>query len=161
MALTFTISESETYSEADVKAVMKNTYEDIIGFANRDMITYSTAKTWIEDLIFILNKNALKFFEIKIYTAGGTWLKAYRYEVSSGYFVSSAPSGGINYFDFPDNSHATLYAELDYANRNATEVNRILHEERGWGTGAASQGIIQKERSYVSGNLALNRSVIQ
>jgi len=59
MATTFSISASETYSEADVKAVMRSTYEDIIGFANRGFITYDSAKSWIEDLIFILNEEVL------------------------------------------------------------------------------------------------------
>lgn len=161
MAWTFTISESETYSEADVKVVMRSTYEDIIGFANRGIITYSAAKKWIEDVIFIMNKKSLKFFEIKLFNSSNKWIRTYRYEVASGFLVSNSLSGGINYFDFPDGTWATLYAELDYTNERANEVNRILHEERGWGYGSATQGTLQRERSYVSGNLALNRSIIQ
>lgn len=161
MYSTFTISETETYSEADVKAVMKNTYEDIIGFANRGIITYSAAKKWIEDIIFILNQKCLKFFEIKLFDNDNKWIETYRYEVSSGSFISGSPSGGIDYFKYHSGTLGSLFASLDYDSENATEVNRILHEERNWGIGTASQGNAQKERSYVSGNLALNRSIIK
>ncbi len=161
MYTTFTISATETYSEADVKAVMRNTYEDIIGFANRGITAYSTAKSWIEDIVFILNRKALKFFEIKIYDSNHNRIETYKYEVSSGTFVSGSSSGGIDYFKYPTGAYATLYAELDYLSENGTEVNRILREERGWVTGSATEGIGQKERSYVSGNLALNRSLIK
>lgn len=161
MSTTFTISATETYSEADVKAVMKNTYEDIIGFANRKIISYDRAKGWIEDLIFILNRKCLSFFEIKLYDKDGKWIETYRYEVSSGSFVSGSSSGGIDYFKYPEGTTAGLLASLDFSNENANEVNRILKEERGWGTGSASSGTAQKERSYVSGDLALNRSLIK
>ena len=160
MVTTFTISATETYSEADVKAVMRSAYEDIIGFANRGMVTFSSAKSWIEDLIYILNKKALKFFEIQLYDSNNRWLKTYKYEVSSGYLTNSA-SGGINYYEFPSGSYAKLFASLDFSKQNAEEVNRILHEERGWGYGSQSQGSVTQEKTYVSGNLSLNRSVIQ
>lgn len=161
MATTFTVSETETYSEADVKAVMKNTYEDIIGFANRKIITYDRAKGWIEDLIFILNRKCLNFFDIKLYDKDNNWIETYRYEVSSGSFVSGSASGGINYFKYPEGTKAGLYADLNFSHENGSEVNRILREERGWGTGSASEGSAQKERSYVSGDLAINRSLIK
>ena len=160
MATTFTISATETYSEADVKAVMRSTYEDIMGFANRGIITYDRAKNWVEDLIFILNKKALKFFEIQLYGSNNKSIKTYRYEVSSGGLTSST-SGGIYYYDFPTGTYAKMFASLDYTKDTANEVYRVLHEERGWGHGAASEGIAQRERSYSSGNLTLNRSVIQ
>jgi hypothetical protein len=159
--MTFTISETETYSEADVKTVMRNTYEDIIGFANRGIITYTRAKSWIEDLIFILNKQSLKFFEIRLYTSAGVWIETYRYDVSSGYFVTGSSSGGIDYFKYANGTIAGMYAELDFSNKNAKEVDRILREERGWGTGSATSGSAEKERSYVSGSLAINRSIIK
>lgn len=160
MSTTFTVSATETYSEVDVKVVMRHTYEDIIGFANCGIITYSSAKSWIEDLIFIMNRKALKFFEIQLYKSDHVWIKTYHYDVVSGYLVSNSPSGGINYYDFPAGAYGKLFAELDCSSGNSSEVDRILHEDRGWGYGSASKGTQQKERSYVSGNLGLNRSVI-
>ena len=161
MATTYTVSETESYSEADVKAVMKNAYEDIIGFANRGIITYARAKGWIEDTIFILNRKCLKFYEIQLYDKNDTWIETFRYDVVLGGFFSSSASGGINYYKYPDGTKAVFFADLNWSHENAQEVNRSLHEERGWGYGSPSVGNAQVERNYVNGNLALKRSLIQ
>lgn len=161
MSTTFTVSETESYSEADVKAVMKNAYEDIIGFANIGVITYTRAKGWIEDTIFILNRKCLKFYEIQLYDKNNSWIESFRYDVVLGGFFSSSASGGINYYKYPEGTKAVFYAELDELNQNYQEVNRILHEERGWGYGSASAGTAQIERNYVNGNLTLKRSLIK
>ncbi|MFI5172907.1 MAG: hypothetical protein ACHQFW_10980 [Chitinophagales bacterium] len=136
MYTTFTISGTEVYSEADVKAVMKNAYEDIIGFANRGIISYSRAKTMIEDLIFILNRKCLKYFEIRLFNSNNIRIEAFRYEVVVGNFLAGSNSGGINYFKYPEGTKASLYAELDWSHNDASEVDRVLHEERNWGYGA-------------------------
>ena len=48
MSETFTVSNTEAYTEADVKAVMQNTYEDILGFANRKLVDYSNLVEQLE-----------------------------------------------------------------------------------------------------------------
>ena len=53
---TYTFTGTQTYSVSDVKAVMQNTFEDIVGFANRDMVDFDKAKTWIDDLTYLLNQ---------------------------------------------------------------------------------------------------------
>ncbi len=98
MTTSYTFSGTDTYSVSDVKAVMQNTYEDIIGFANRQLVEYNYAKSWIEDLTYLLNKRALKSFELQLYNSAGTRFKTYRYEVNTwGVVSSSDKSGGINY----------------------------------------------------------------
>lgn len=161
MSTTFTVSETESYSEADVKAVMKNAYEDIIGFANTGVITYTRAKGWIEDIIFILNRKCLKFYEIQLYDKNDKWIETLRYDVVLGSFFSSSVSGGIDYYKYPEGTKAGFFAGLDWSHENVQEVNRVLHEERNWGYGSPSVGTAQAERNYVNGNLALKRSLIK
>ncbi|MFV8366830.1 hypothetical protein [Flavobacterium sp. XS1P27] len=157
---TYTFSGTESYSESDVKAVMQNTYEDIIGFANRQIISYVRAESWIEDLTYILNQKVVKFFEIQINNASGTKFMSYKYTVDNyGYLSTGAASGGINYFAIPSGCSATLYVDLDFSKFNATVVNDNLRK-RGWGTGSALQGTETQDRNYISNNLRLQRSII-
>lgn len=157
---TYTFSGTETYSESDVKAVMQNTYEDIIGFANRQIITYACAANWIEDLTYVLNQKVVKFFEIQINNASGLKFMSYKYTVDTyGYLSTGAASGGINYFAIPSGCSATLYVDLDFSKSNVIAVNEIL-KGRGWGTGTALKGFESHDRNYVSNNLRLQRSVV-
>lgn len=160
MSTSYTFTGTDTYSVSDVKAVMQNTYEDIIGFANKEIITYQRAKGWIDDLTYMLNEKVIKFFEIQLYDKAGTLYKSYRYLVDTyGYLSTGSMSGGINYYSFPDGTKAILYADLDFSKTNAARVNEELNR-RGWGTGSAMEGTQTYERSYVSNNLQLKRSVI-
>lgn len=159
---TFTVSNTETYTEANVKAVMQNTYEDIIGFANRKLVDYSRVKSWIEDLVYLLNKRILKSFEIQLYDSVGQKFKAYKYQVNMyGYIDSGSSSGGINYFEIPDGTKFVLFADIDFSNSKIEEVKKYLYEERGWGSnGSPMQGTSSFERSHSSGSLELKRYVI-
>lgn len=157
---TYTFSGTESYSESDVKAVMQNTYEDIIGFANRQIITYARAESWIEDLTYVLNQKVVNFFEVQIKNTSGQKFMSYKYTVDTyGYLSTGAASGGINYYAIPSGCSASLYVDLDFSKSKTTGVNEELHR-RGWGTGAALQGNESHERNYVSNNLRIQRSVV-
>lgn len=162
MSETFTISNTEVYSEADVRAVMQNTYEDIIGFANRKLVDYSRIKSWVEDLVYLLNKRILKSFEIQLYNSLGQKFKSYKYLVNTyGYIDSGSSSGGINYFEIPDGTKFGLFADIDFSHAKIEEVKKYLFEEREWGSnGSPMQGTSSFERSHSSGNLELKRYVV-
>lgn len=158
-AITFT--GTDTYTVADVKAVMQNTYEDIIGFANKGIISYDRAKGWINDITYLLNEKLLKSFEIQLYNSAGTKFQSYKYTVSVGGHLSSGSlSGGINFWSIPAGSTAGLFADMDYGKPNSTSVNEEL-ERRGWGhNGSPLTGNESSERDYISNSLKLSRSVI-
>lgn len=162
MSTSFTFSGTDSYSVADVKAVMQNTYEDIIGFANRQVVEFHAAKSWIEDLTYLLNNRALKSFELQLYNASGIRYKSYRYDVNAfGLVYSSDKSGGINYWEIPTNTKVRLFAELDQTSSAYQTVLQELTQNRGWGTnGSAMDGTASYERTYGSGSLQLKRSVI-
>ena len=161
MSTTYTFSGTETYSVSDVKAVMLNTFEDIIGFANRNMVDFEQAKKWIDDLTYMLNKKALKAFELQLFS-GTSRFKSYRYEVSSFGVVSSGDqSGGINYYAIPSSTKVGLFADLNKDSNNYNETLNELLNNRGWGSnGSAMTGSAIHERNYVSNALQLKRSVI-
>jgi hypothetical protein len=157
----FTFTGTDSYTEADVKAVMQNTYEDIIGFANRGIITYDRAKNWIEDITFTLKAKVLKSFEIQLYNASGTRFQSYKYAVNVGGYLSSGnTSGGIIFWSIPAGTTAGLFADIDNSLSSAASVNEELGR-RGWGTnGTPLIGNQTSERDYISNNLKLSRSII-
>jgi hypothetical protein len=157
---TYTFTGTETYTTTDVKVVMQNTYEDIIGFANREIITFEKAKNWIDDLTYILDKKAMDFFEIQLRDKNNVWYKTYKYDVdTNGYLGTGAASGGISYYSLPEGTKATLLVSLDESKPNAKDVREELNK-RGWGTGTASVGNSTAERNYINNSLQLSRSVI-
>jgi len=162
MSETYTIANSEVYSEANVKAVMQNTYEDIIGFANRRLVDYSIVKHWVEDLVFLLNERVLKSFEIQLYNSADVRFKAYRYVVNSyGNIDSGSSSGGINYFEIPDGTKFGFLADVDFTKSNAEKIKKYLFEDKNWGQdGSSMQGTASFERSHSSGSLELKRYII-
>lgn len=161
MSTSYTFTGTATYSVSDVKAVMQNTFEDIVGFANRSFITFDRAKTIIDDLTYILKNKALSAFEIQL-SRGGSRFQSYRYEVGvAGYINSGDASGGINYWALPTDTQVQVYAELDNGSATYNTVLNELQNNRGWGSnGTAMEGNAQTERSYVSNSLQLKRSVI-
>lgn len=146
---------------SDVKAVMQNTFEDIVGFANRELMSYDRVKQIIEDLTYILKNKALRSFEIQLYQ-GDKRFKSYRYEVcASGLISSGDDSGGINYFAIPAGTVIGLYAELNPSSTSYFDVLHELHKNRHWGNnGTAMEGNASYERNYISNSLQLKRSVI-
>lgn len=162
MSTSNTFSGTDSYSVADVKAVMQNTYEDIVGFANKQLIDYGRAQSWIEDLTYLLNEKALSSFEIQLYNESGNRFQSYRYDVSvSGLIISNGQSGGISYYEIPSNTSVRLFANLNEGTSNYAKVLRELLDNRGWGSnGSAMTGNTSYERSYASGSLQLKRSVI-
>lgn len=160
---TFTFTGTATYSVADVKAVMQNTFEDIVGFANRGMIldpSFDNAKKWIDDLTFLLNQKILRSFELQIYH-NLMPIKAYRYDVEmNGYISTGSQSGGIDFFSFPEGAKVFLFADLDES--DYPKYQRVMEElhKRGWGTRSPMNGTATLERTYASNSLQLKRSVI-
>jgi hypothetical protein len=162
MEETYTIANTEVYSASDVKAVMQNTYEDIIGFANRKLIDYSRVKSWIEDLVFLLNEEVLKSFEIQLYNSSNIRFRAYRYVVNTyGYINSGSSSGGINYFEIPNGTVFGLSVDVDFTKANAGKIKKHLYIDRNWGKdGTSMEGTSLFERSHSSGSLELKRYVV-
>jgi hypothetical protein len=158
---TYTFTGTETYTEADVKAVMQNTYEDIIGFANKGIITYERAENWINDITYLLKEKVLKSFEIQLYNSDGTKFQSYKYVVfSNGYLSTGSLSGGINYWAIPTGTRAGLFADMNFDLPNSNAVNKEL-SSRGWGNnGSPLMGNELSERDYISNNLRLQRLII-
>lgn len=159
---TYSFTGTDTYTVADIKVVMQNTYEDIIGFANAEFIEYSDAEKWIEDLTYLLKENLLIFFEIQLYDSSGIWFKSYKYSVdTNGYLTTGRESGGILHMAIPKGTRIGLFANFDRDQKNSQKVLDELVTNRGWGTsGSSKTGTEVVERNYTSNSLNLKRSVI-
>jgi hypothetical protein len=158
---TYTFTGTDSYSVADVRVVMQNTYEDIIGFANKGIINYEQAKKWIEDLTYLLSEKVLRSFEVQIYNSTNEKFQSYKYTTSNdGYLTSGSQSGGINYWAIPTGSKAGLFVDINFQLPKSAKVKEEL-ARRGWGfDGSPLIGTEINERSYVSNNLKLQRSFI-
>ena len=111
---TATRSQTNTYSEARLHAVMPEVGADFINMAGADIITFATATRWSEELLFVLQHQAARGFQIQLNCPGRTPI-ALDYRVSSdGTVRESSTAGGINYYALPAGTRATLFVDLNF-----------------------------------------------
>jgi hypothetical protein len=153
-ASTYTVTS--TYSESAAKAVMKCVYDDFICFTIFNLASESTVTKWKRDLLYMMDKEALKHFDLK-FSAGSP--KGFRYTVSSdGSLTENSSSGGINYFAYPAGTTVNIVVALDEASPNYSEVLRELTLNRGWGSGGIFlNGNPQRDRAYSNANYGVIR----
>jgi hypothetical protein len=146
-ALTATRSNSSSYTDARLRAVMPEVGGDFYSLAAAGIITFDTATAWTEDLLYVLQYQAATGFQVQLVCAGRAPI-ALDYRVSSdGTIQESGTSGGIDYFALPAGTRATLFVSLNRASRNIATVD-VYTARRGWGTGQAVQGPITRDRAY-------------
>jgi hypothetical protein len=145
---TATRSQTNTYTDARLRAVMPEVGADFMGPAAAGLITFERANKWTEELTFILQNRAAHGFQIQLRCAGRSTI-ALDYRVSSdGSVRESSTAGGINYFALPAGTTASLFVELDFTARNIAIVREYLRQH-GWGMdGQAVQGTPLRDRVY-------------
>jgi hypothetical protein len=88
----------------------------------------STEK-WKDDLFYMLSKNALRYFELRVYLHGDI-RAAWRYEISiDGSLTNSDQGGGINFRSFSNDSTVNLV--IQKRENLSTQVNEEINR-RGW-----------------------------
>jgi hypothetical protein len=144
---TATRSQTNTFSEARLRAVMPEVGADFTAMAAAGLIPFAAAQRWTEELAFILQKQAARGFQVQL-NCPGRALIALDYRVSSdGTVRESGKAGGIDYYGLPEGTTATLFVDLDESSRNIMEV-RLYTRQRGWGTGSAVTGEPVRDRVY-------------
>lgn len=158
MSQTYTTTRTNTYTEARARVVMLSVLEDLAVLAASRMISFETAKDWMEDLLYLVNARVLNFFELQYYSSTGSRIGGYKYNLSEdGSLQENSQSGGIDPYDVPDGTKVKLFADIDYARQNITEVNEYL-ASRGWGTnGTPLGGQAVYERAYSKDGYGLRR----
>jgi hypothetical protein len=79
---TATRSQTNTYTDARLRAVMPEVGADFTGLAAANLITFAQASSWTEELTFVLQHEAAFGFQIQLHCPGRS-LIALDYRVSS------------------------------------------------------------------------------
>lgn len=155
-ASTSTYTVSTSYTEARARAVMKSVFDDFVCFTIFNLTTVETITKWRRDILYMLDKEALKYFDIK-FSAGSP--RGYRYSVSSdGTLSENSLSGGINYYAYPSGTKVSIVVSLDESSSNYNEVENELIKNRGWGNnGISLTGGSQRDRAYSKDNYGVIR----
>jgi hypothetical protein len=157
---TFTRSETNTYTEARARYVMGKVHEDLIGLTTRGLITIDRANGIKESVLYLLNKQALRYFQLQFKTSSGAEIGGLHYQLTSdGDVVADDSSGQIDYWMLANDTKVSLLVDIDQESSNIGDVNQQL-EDWGWGTGGALSGTKQHLKSYSKDGYGLNQSKI-
>ena len=144
---TATRSQTNSFTEARLRAVMPEVGADFTNMAGAGIISFSTAQRWTEELTFVLQKQAARGFQVQLSCSGRAPI-ALDYRVSvDGTVRESSKAGGIDYYSLPEGTAATLFVDIDNSSSNIMEV-RLYTRQRGWGVGAAVLGDAVRDRVY-------------
>jgi hypothetical protein len=148
MSNTFTRTETNTYTDARAYYVMGKVYENLIGLMSRGLITKTRVDNIRSDILYLLSKGALDFFELQFCKSNGSKLGGIHYKaISNGYIYSDEESGGFDFWSLPNETRVILFVNLDYNSKYIQEVEKQL-EKWGWGTGKRLEGDTTYLKSY-------------
>lgn len=154
------LSQTDTYTAARAKQVMKSVLDDFIGLTDRKFITIERAIIWRDNIIYALDNKSLLSFEIQF--SKGT-PKGYLYIVdSTGTLISNDKSGGIDYYNYENGTQVSLLYRLD---ENSNNYKKVLDElvKRGVGTNGvslANSTNVENDRTYSKEGFGLKRQKI-
>jgi hypothetical protein len=97
---TRTQTNTVTITETRVRAVLRQINVDMFSAVTSGFASKETIGKWKDDLFYMLSKDALCYFEFRVYL--GDQIKAvWRYGISAdGSLTTSDQGGGINFYDF-------------------------------------------------------------
>jgi hypothetical protein len=162
MSQTYSGTYTSTYTEARARVVMVSVLEDLIVLAASRLVTYETAKKWMDDLLYLLNARVLNYFELQVYSSNGSSIGGYKYILKDdGSLQENSKSGGIDPYSLPIGAKVGLFADIDYTKNNIINVKQCL-ANRGWGTnGIPLNGQASYERAYSKDGYGLQRFKIR
>ena len=144
---TATRSQTNSFTEARLRAVMPEVGADFTNMAGAGIISIAVAQRWTEELTFVLQRQAARGFQIQLSCPGYAPI-ALDYRVSSdGTVRENGRAGGIDYYGLPVGTSASLFVEYDNDSPNIMEV-RLYLRQRGWGAGSAVTGDPVRDRIY-------------
>jgi Bacterial HORMA domain family 1 len=154
--MTASVSASVTATEARVRSVLRQVRVDLLGAACRGFIASQRVEDLLDDLAYMLQKNALSYFEIRV-SFGETTHRAWRYVVSDDGRLAGVGQngGGIDFYEIQAGANVSLViSRRQGLPRTVTdEIDR-----RGWTHPVASlQGEGVRERAYEKDGYGLIR----
>jgi hypothetical protein len=153
---TRTQANTVTITETRVRAVLRQINVDMFAAVIRGFASKKTIDKWKDDLFYMLSEDALCYFELRV-SLDGQIKAAWRYAISSdGSLTTSDKGGGINFYDFPNNS--TLSLVIQRRKNLSSQINKEI-DRRGWTNSVKNLTSSQtKERSYSKDGYGVTRS---
>jgi hypothetical protein len=147
-SFTSTASQTNTYTDARLRAVIPEIGADFYNMACAGLISCDNAQRWTDELTFILQNQTAYGFQVQLTYPNGQQV-ALDYRVSSdGSIHESSTAGGIDYYTLPAGTHPFLFVNFNYAAPKASAVTAYLRE-RGWSFNAHPvQGDLVRDRAY-------------
>jgi Bacterial HORMA domain family 1 len=158
--MTYTNSSTDTYTESRAKEVTDKAFEDFKGLEIRGLITDERASKWRRDILYLLGKKVLNYFEIQFIKPFGT-PTGLRYTIQSyGTIHRNDDSGGDDFFDIPKNTTVNFFVDLDRSKDNIKEVDEQL-AKWGYGNGNSLGGELELLKVYSKNNFGLLKNKIE
>ncbi len=153
---TTTATQTNTMTEARVRAVMQKVAANFSAFVVAGHVTEQAAAKWRDDLTYLQERNALSFFELQI-TSGTRDKFGLRYVVlADGSLQQDSPSGGLDVYGLPQGTSVRLFASL---REPAPPGVREELTKRGWSFNGAQLHANESEaRSFSTGGYGLTRT---
>jgi hypothetical protein len=147
-SFTSTASQTNTFTDARLRAVMPEIGADFYNMAGARLVTFEKAQSWTEDLTFILQNQAAYGFQIQLTYPNGQQI-ALDYRVSSdGSIRESSTAGGVDYYVLPAGTRPVLFVNLNYSAAKISIVTAYMRKH-GWGfDGHPVHGDVARERAY-------------
>ncbi len=160
MSLTYTESQTNTFSEARVHAVMHKTLSDFMVLAASGLVSQEAMLSWHEDLTFFLVHKAAEMFQVRFRSPSGAD-RALNYRISDdGSLSEDSESGGIDYFTFERGTRVSLTVKLRTQSPHIEKVRRYM-TEHGWGNnGQFLEGQTARDRAYSKENFGFIREQV-
>ena len=160
MSYTITQSVTDTYTEARARYVMGKVYDHLVSLYMRSIITKDYADEIRRDILYLMDKKAVTYFQLQFKTPGGAEIGGLHYEVRADSTISlDEDSGGIDFWGLAKNTSVSLLVNLNRSSPNIAQVDRQL-EEWGWGTGTALTGSHRSSKSFAKDGYGLKESII-
>ena len=162
---TWSTTETDTYTEARAKIVMNSVLDDFISLKYRGFVTEARILSWRNDILYLLDKRALSFFELQFKskdTLGTGVPKGYKYTVSTdGSYITNDRSGGIDVYAYPKETTVTFFISLNPNSVNYQSAYAELTINRGYGSnGSSLEGTLTRDKMYSSNGFGMKRESI-
>ncbi len=160
MSYTTTRSVTDTYTEARARYVMGKVYDHLVSLYTRGLITKDYADSLRNDLLYLLGKRALTYFQLQFKTSSGGEFGGLHYEVRADSTLSvDDESGGLDFWGLPSNTSVSLLVNLNRSSAYITEVDRQL-EAWGWGSGSSLHGTHAPSKTFSKDGFGLKESIV-
>ena len=157
--MSYSITQSATWTATRVAAVMKSVLDDLLLIVARGFLTSERALKWHADLTYLMEQVALEKFEIQLTPPGGSQLGLHYVVLDSGLFAND-PSGSINLYWLPAGTAVNILVSYRSYVPNLVEV-RAEMARRGWVTGGAYiGGASQGAQAYGVDGLGVRRGKV-